>query len=277
MPDQTEKPCKLLVFSDIHIVSPGENIIGLSPSERFATGLAHALAHHPDADHLVVLGDLVHHGRSAEYRELARLLADVEIPISFLMGNHDNREVFKTLFKTEVTAGGFVQQMVDLGQVCLITLDSLDPTSEPHHAGRLCAERLTWLERALTWASGKPVLLAIHHPPFATGFPGMDRIALQNPEPLRALLRDYPGPLHILIGHVHRTISGIAYDLPFTVFKSTCHQHPMSLSETKTDSSVNEPGAYGIVLGTRDALLVHSEDFEIAAAAMPSRDPTSNA
>ena len=39
-------------------------------------------------------------------------------------------------------------------------------------------QRLGWLERELASGSGKPVILAMHHPPFVTGIGHMDRIGL---------------------------------------------------------------------------------------------------
>jgi 3',5'-cyclic AMP phosphodiesterase CpdA len=267
---------KFLVFSDLHLVEDGVEIIGLDPLARFRDGLEHALAQHPDASRLVLLGDLTHHGRTAQYQRLRDALDGLALPISFLLGNHDNRATFRRVFaEVEATSSGHIQQMVDLGPACLITLDTLDDHADPKHSGRLCADRLAWLERALTWAAGRPVVVALHHPPFATGFAGMDAIALQDPAPLYALLKGYPGAVQLLCGHIHRTISGQAEGLPFSVFKSPCDQMPMRLGDAGSAHSVAEPGAYGIVLVGAGGVIVHSEDFAIAAAASLAQDITS--
>ena len=267
---------KLLVFTDLHLVDAGEEIIGLDPAKRFAEGLAHALAQHPDAAGLVLMGDLTHHGRTAQFEQLRDLLADVPMPVTFMMGNHDNRDVFRRVFPdANVSGAGHVQSMTDLGGAVLITLDTTDPDVEPRHSGRLCTARLKWIEQALAWAAGKPVIIAMHHPPVMTGFTGMDRIALQDPEPLLDMLRGYEGSLHLLCGHVHRTISGFASGVPFTILKSPCHQQPMTLGLGGSTQSVDEPGAYGIVLAGEDGIVVHSEDFAIAAAAALQSDPAS--
>ncbi len=262
------RPKKLLIFSDIHLVNQGETIIGLDPYDRFRAGLAHAISTHPDADRIILLGDLAHEGRSAQYAQLAKLLQDIDIPISFMMGNHDNRAVFLRQFpQTDVTSDGFIQQMIDLGDTCLFTLDTLDPPTGPHHAGALCVQRLAWLDQALAWANGRQIIVALHHPPFATGFTGMDRIALQNPDALYDRLTKYAGEVHLLCGHIHRTISGRAKGLSFTIFKSTCDQMPMLLGEAGSAHSVAEPGAYGIVLADNDGIIVHTEDFTLENAA----------
>lgn len=264
---------KLLIFSDIHLLGDGGRIIGLDPAARFREGLSHALAHHADADHLVLLGDLTHHGRSVQYRELQELLSPASMPVTHLLGNHDNRANFIRHFpQAPVTSAGHVQAMLDLGDSCLITLDTTDPDVEPKHAGRLCRARLDWLDQALTWAGGKPVALAMHHPPLVTGLTGMDRIALQNPDALYDRLAAYTAPVHLLCGHIHRTISGTARGVGFTIFKSPCHQHPMSLGVEGSSQSVDEPGAYGIVLASAAGFVVYSEDFAIAAGAATRHD-----
>ncbi len=98
---------KLLVFTDLHIVDEATKIIGLDPAARFSEGLAHALAHHEDADVLVLMGDLTHHGKTSQFEGLRRVLADVPMPITYMLGNHDNREVFRRVFpEVEVTSSG---------------------------------------------------------------------------------------------------------------------------------------------------------------------------
>ncbi|MEM9582675.1 MAG: metallophosphoesterase [Pseudomonadota bacterium] len=272
----TNAPRKLLVFTDLHLVNEGEQIIGIDPFMRFAEGLHHALSQHPDAVGILIMGDLTHQGRTAQFQRLKAKLDGLPLPVTLMLGNHDNRAVFRKVFPdAPVTSAGHVQTMQELGDTVLITLDTMDATVTPAHSGILCADRLAWLERALTWADGRQALVAMHHPPVMTGFPGMDGIALQNPEPFRQMLRTYPGPVHVLCGHVHRTISGCAAGLPFTILKSTCHQQPMMLGAADTDHSVDEPGAYGIVLAGPDGIIVHSEDFATAAAATPLRDPFS--
>ena len=46
----------------------------------------------------------------------------------------------------------------------------------------------------------------------------------------------------------------------------------MTLGVAGSEQSVDEPGAYGIVLASEDGFIVHSEDFAIAQAASVMRD-----
>ena len=253
---------KILVMTDIHLTSPGQEIVGLDSFERFSLGLSHAATAHPDADRLVLLGDLAHSGARQEYERLAKALAGAPWPVSFMLGNHDDRANFLDVFPNAATdQNGFVQSVVELDEVALITLDSLDPDCGVKHAGRLCPDRLGFLKQSLA-KTQKPCLVFVHHAPFETGFSGMDRINLLNAQELRAALKG-SAALHLFAGHIHRTITASIDGLAITTFKSTCHQMPMLLGELGTAHSIDEPGAYGIILTDGASVVVHFEDFSL--------------
>ena len=258
---------KLLVMTDTHICAPGQSIIGLSPSKRLAAALDHALAAHPDAAALILMGDLTHHGADAEYSELASILGDVPIPIIPMLGNHDRRDAFQAAFPAAPKcAHGFVQKVVDYPHHRVITLDTLDgpPYPKGHHAGHLCAKRREWLTKALDGAAGRKPIVFAHHPPFETGIVGMDRIRLLDGDDLVALLAQHDA--HLFCGHIHRTISGQMNGLSWTMFKSPCHQGVLDLADPDSSLSIDEPGAYGVVLLPQGGVVAHSVDV------LPPRD-----
>lgn len=252
---------KLLVMTDLHLTPGAERIIGMDPLERFLTSLRHASRHHPDAERLVITGDLTHYGDAESYQKLGDAVADCPWPISFLLGNHDKRAAFRTAFPTcPVDQNGFVQSVIDLGTLALLTLDTLDEEGVvTTHGGYLCQYRLDWLTKELERLNGKPCLLFLHHPPFRTGFSGMDAIRLLNDD---AFLKRVSGSsvTHIFAGHIHRNITSSVADIPVTVFKSTFHQMPMLLGKDGSHHSVDEPSAYGIILVTDGSVVVHFED-----------------
>ena len=89
---------KVLVISDIHLRSKKRNIIGLDPLRQFTEALSHALKKHPDAEHMILIGDMTHSGHVSEYEMLKRATNTYKIPITFMLGNHDNRSNFKKVF-----------------------------------------------------------------------------------------------------------------------------------------------------------------------------------
>ena len=263
---------KLLIFTDIHFVPEGADIIGLDPVARFTQGLDHALAHHPDAARIIITGDLAHHGHPDEYARLRAALADCPIPVSLTIGNHDSRANFRQAFPdAPVDAYGFVQSVIDQDGHRLIILDTADEDAEILHSGLLCDDRLAWLEDTLTAAPDTPTLLFMHHPPMTTGFAAMDRIGLRNRVEVAARLRAHPQIRQIVAGHVHRTTAGSAGGIPVMIFKSPCHQMPMALEVEDEHLSIDEPGAYGLILLHGDGIIVHTEDFNIAGS-QPASD-----
>lgn len=258
---------KIIVFTDIHILPEGGTIIGLDPAARFTQGLAHALDRHPDADRIVITGDLTHKGAAAEYARLRALLAGCPVPVSLMLGNHDRRDPFVTAFpETPLTDEGFVQDVIDLGDTRLVLLDTLDESADDLHSGHLCAHRLDWTARALADAGDRRVVVLTHHPPIVTGFAGMDDIGLRNRAEFIALLAAQGNVVQVVSGHIHRTIQGSAGGIPAAIFKSTCHQMPMALGHRDTRLSTDEPGAYGLLLLTDDGIVVHTEDFTLPPA-----------
>jgi 3',5'-cyclic AMP phosphodiesterase CpdA len=258
---------KILLMTDTHLVRAGQTIIGIDPWARFEAALAHMTRRHPDAARLIVMGDLVHEGGAEVYARMAARLAELALPVSLTLGNHDSRSGFAAgapCFGTD--ADGFMQSVHDLGNDRLILLDTLDEGLHQHW-GRLCEKRLAFLEAALTGAGERRVSLFMHHPAFPIGYPGLDAMMLrQAPE----FLQFCQGRVaHIFAGHVHRTISASSHGIGLTTLKGTAHQSPLLLDSWNTSISVDEPGAYGVVLFQPEAIVCHSEDFELSVLPGP--------
>lgn len=258
---------KLLVITDLHLAAPGERIIGLDPLARFRAVLKAAATAHPDAKALILLGDLTHRGDIGAYADLYRALDNLPFPVIPMLGNHDRRETFLEVFPdTALTPEGHVQAVMDFPGHRIITLDTLagPPYRERDHAGQLCEDRLAWLKGALWGLEGRVPLVFAHHPPFPVGLQGMDAIALRDPQSLLDVLASAPGA-HLFCGHIHRTIAGSHLGIPWTIFKSPCHQCPLDLNSPSSAISIDEPGAYGLILLTPGGVVVHSQDVGLNA------------
>jgi Icc protein len=264
---------KVLVMTDIHITKEGRKIIGLDPMERLLAALDHAISNHPDAACLVITGDLTHHGIRDQYQRLKAVLDAVPIPVHLTLGNHDFRDQFLANFPDAPTdPNGFVQSVVDVGDHRLILLDTHDPTVEPFHGGHICEARLDWLKSQLEGQPKASCVLMMHHPPFVTGFPGMDAIGLSNRDALNQIIADSPAVAMSISGHVHRTIWGIAGGKPSANLKSTCHQMPLELVDEDSSLAIDEPGSYAILLLGMDGIVLTNEDVGLDSYATSDPD-----
>lgn len=257
---------KIIVLTDIHMaVSPRAG--RPNPLARLTAALAHIATHNGDADRVIVTGDLTHEGDAASYEQLREALNGFTLPVHLMIGNHDNRETFQSVFpQVPRDPNGFVQQVVDLPERRLILLDTLfaPPYDYPaSHAGVLCDRRMEWLEDRLSERADTPCLLFMHHHPHEIGFPSMDSIRLTNGETFYARITDHANVQHIICGHIHRTISGSHRGIPFSIFKSTVGQMPMDFTSLDTHVENNDPAAYGILLLSEGGVIAHTEDYEL--------------
>lgn len=262
---------KILVLTDPHLRAPGETIIGLDPRTRLETALTEALRDHPDVSATVIMGDLTHSGQATEYAVLRDVLAHLTVPVHLMLGNHDHRGRFSDAFpETPRTPTGHIQQVIDRPGHRLILLDTYDAEADPAHSGVLCSDRLAWLEDQLTTAGPRHVVVFTHHPPLHTGIVGMDLICLTNGDVL--LDRLAPVGAHLVCGHLHRTVSGQARGVSYSMFKSTCHQGVLDLHDPDCSLSVAEPGAYGLLLLSPDGIVAHSQDVGLGLMGAADQD-----
>lgn len=193
-------------LSDPHIRPKGELYQGVADSNRmFAEAIAHlhALDRRPDV--VLITGDLVDEGAPAEYAMARELLSASSIPFFVIPGNHDQREHFRAAFQDQayLPAAGPLHWCSDDHPVRLIGLDSCPPGQ---HHGQIDTQGLAWLAGVLAQDRVKPTVLLLHHPPFWSGIPYMDKYRYLDADPLEAVVRSAPNIERVLCGHVHRTM-----------------------------------------------------------------------
>ncbi len=257
---------KLIIVGDPHIYQESGAHRGVDTAVYLAQLVQHVNTHHADAAYCLFIGDLTNEGELGAYKRFKQLIEPLLVPPLLMVGNHDNRENFQTIFpQAHKDENNFVQFTVDLGSgYRLIALDSLNMPQHgtiARHAGFLCPQRLAFLEENLQTAGTRRVIIAIHHQPFPIGLPGMDRIQLANGDAFMKLNGSFPNIKMVLMGHNHRTISGVVDGLSFNCFKSLSVQTPLDFESLSPSGGVLEPPDYGVLLLREGSILVHSEDF----------------
>lgn len=219
-------------ISDMHVVAEGCLAYGrIDTNGHLQAAITHLNALDPQPDLVLATGDLVNDAEPGEYDCLMRLLGELRAPFAALPGNHDDRAQFRAAFAGApfVPAGeGPLHWAMDLGPVRLIALDDQVP-GEAH--GMIGDQTLAWLEARLQERPDHPTILALHHPPVATGIGHMDRMRCFGADGLETLLADYPAVIRILCGHLHRDITAQFAGIPVSICGSTAHSVALTLDD----------------------------------------------
>jgi 3',5'-cyclic AMP phosphodiesterase CpdA len=203
-------PTILVQLTDLHIREPGRlayRRVDTSGYFRAMVDSVLALKQRPHA--VVISGDLTDFGRTVEYASLQSQIAPLEaagLPVYLMPGNHDSRAELRRAFPAHAYLGDgpWIQFAVDVGPLRLLALDTCVPERSE---GALDASRLAWLETELAASAGRPVVIAMHHPPFQTLIGHMDKIGLlAGAAELEAIVARHKNVERVICGHLHRAI-----------------------------------------------------------------------
>jgi 3',5'-cyclic AMP phosphodiesterase CpdA len=244
------------VFSVLQITDPhigaqwgGDAIDSL----RAAIAAVAALPQRPAV--ALVTGDLANNGRDDEYERLAAVLAELELPLHVLPGNHDDRATLRRHFDVPGEGAQPIQYPVPLDALRVLMLDSTRPGEGD---GELGAERLAWIAEQLAAPSSGPTLLAMHHPPFLSGVPDMDRYALASSDraAVARLVAEHPQVVGVIAGHLHRTMSVAVGGRTALTIPSTYRQLPLDFEAHELTMGV-EPLGFALHTLVDERLVSH--------------------
>lgn len=234
-------PFVLAQLSDPHI---GAEWADADPVVGLAAAVEAVRSMRPRPDAVLVSGDLADHAADAEYEQVRDLLAPLEAPLYVLPGNHDDRRALHRHFSVPGADGRPVQYSVELGPLRLVVIDTTRPGQDP---GALDAERLGWLDAELATAPERPTLLAMHHPPLATGVPAWDAIGLPAADrrALGEVVERHPQIRLLAAGHVHRTMTAELAGRAVLTVPSTYVQARLNLGSEEIEF-VTEPAGFAV-------------------------------
>jgi Icc protein len=194
-------------ITDLHVTAVGALATGGVETAGFtAAAVAHLNELRPPPEVVLITGDLVDGGRLDQYAHLRALLAPLRAPLFLLPGNHDDRDHLRRSFEDhpELGSHGYVQYVIE-GPVRVACVDT---SRRGQAGGRLDHAQLAWLDTTLAAAPVTPTIVALHHPPFATGIVHMDAMGLDPADAaaLGAVVERHPQVERVQAGHLHRTI-----------------------------------------------------------------------
>jgi len=243
-------PYLLVQLSDPHVTHPGRLISGRVDT---AAALRHAVERvlqiSPRPVTVLITGDLVDAGHPAEYaqlREVLQPLIDAGLPLALAPGNHDARAPLQAAFAglANVHCGesgaAAIQYALDLpGPLRLVVLDSLQ---DGRPDGGFDDAKLAEADALLAARPDVPTLVALHHPPHATGLAVMDTMSLQHGlTGFEALIARHPQVQRVVCGHMHRlTLGQVAHAAALSA-PSTAHQVALDLAPDAPLAITQEP------------------------------------
>ena len=255
-------PTRIIHLTDTHIATPGDLVYGVDPL-TVLRGCIERINADPFGGKLcVVSGDLVHYGAPERYAALKDALDELRMPYRLLIGNSDDRALFRAAFPDHPhDESGFVQSTLDIGSHRLIFLDTVDAEVDP--AGRLSSERLAWLDAELGKAAATSVLLFMHHQPFEMYSAHQNEMGLLNKDAFRALIGRHGNVRHVFFGHAHRPISGSWRGISFSSLRGM--QMECALGQDAADPLVYScsRGIYSCVVVDDEQIIINNVDLMI--------------
>jgi Icc protein len=166
---------------------------------------------------IIASGDLTNRGDVDSYRQLKAIMASIDLPVIYAIGNHDTRAGFYQ---------GILERNTDLDApydhdriVAGIHVITLDTTTPGQIGGTLEPEQFTWLEAALDAHPALPKLIVAHHAPALGDTPPWDHwrtIEFGQSQQLATLLKGR-NILAILAGHIHHDRFSVWHGIPVIV------------------------------------------------------------
>lgn len=235
-------PFLVAQISDPHIGADWDGEDPL-PGLRQVVEAVAGLPNRPDA--VLLSGDLSDHGSPAGYAAVQEMLEPIGAPVHAIPGNHDDRAALRAAFGLPGRDADPVQWAADLGPLRLVGLDTTIPGSD---GGALDTERLQWLDAELARGPDQPTLLAMHHPPIATGMLPWDAIGLP-PDDRSALARVLDGHAQVrrvVAGHLHQTLTASIAGRPVLTIPSTYVQARLNFNAAEIDLAPGEPRGFAL-------------------------------
>ncbi len=230
----------LIQITDTHLFAdPAARLGGVATRASFE-GVMRAVVREPAAA-MLLTGDLAERGEPAAYAALREACDALGVPRHALAGNHDAPDVLAAAL---ASPGAF-----SLGAWRVVMLE----THWPGHEGGWLAETETaHLARELAAHRGRPILIAMHHPPLSIGSPWLDPMGLANADAFWPHVERAPDVRAVIFGHVHQNFDSHRGTARVLATPSTCVQ--FMPRATRFECDPRPPGYRRLWLGADGGL-----------------------
>ena len=210
---------KIIHITDTHLLDQESACLhGYNTRASFENVLQASCIAMPDADFILLTGDISQTGSERSYRQLPSILGNIDIPVFAVPGNHDSplylQQHFSQCPHAEIV-------LVEQFSCPLVLISSWIPGV---HHGEVPAHCLEQLENYLASCTAELVCIGMHHPPVSTGSKWLDRLGLKNGYELIEIIRNKSINTIILCGHIHQELEVKSGPVTLFATPSSCHQ-----------------------------------------------------
>lgn len=212
-----ERETTFVHLTDLHIGSPDDDHLFSDTTQTLEAVLDLMAMMDPKPDFVIASGDLTNRGDVESFGTLRRIIARLDCPVVYALGNHDTRAGFHQgmLDRTEDLEAPYFHDRV-IGDIHVVTLDTSTPGLI---GGSIEPEQFDWLEGVLETHPDLPKLIVAHHPPALGDGPDdahWRTIAFPHSQRLAQMLKGR-NVVGILSGHIHHDRVSVWHGIPVVV------------------------------------------------------------
>lgn len=226
---------KFILITDTHLLNQSAEVFhSINTRKSFERVLFQSLAEYPDADFLLLTGDISQTGDAESYQLFKSVIEKINIPVYCVPGNHDTPQHLQTLISS---CPGDSINTIQFGDYALVLISSW---VEDMHHGAISQNSLLQLEDYLTNCGAQFIIFAVHHPPIPVGSEWLDMLGLQNRGEFLQIINNYSGKSVMLFGHIHQELDIQQQRVRLLATPSTCYQFEKN-TETMTIVRTQSP------------------------------------
>ncbi len=248
---------KFIQISDSHVFDDADKqLIGVNTDASLRAIVALA-AKENNVTGILATGDLSQDGSLESYQRFAETLSDLNLPIYWLPGNHDNAKYFHKPAENFPLSS---RSIIETGNWRILLLDSVIPGEE---SGHLATTELDYIEKNVH-EDGKHHLLVLHHQPLPCGSAWLDTMKLDNSDDFLRVIANNPSIRAVLHGHIHQAGQKEVFGIQFISTPSTCFQFTPGTTDFTLDTRL--PGYRCLTLlddGGIETEVVRLTDFDL--------------
>ncbi len=236
---ETAASSRVVQLSDTHLMRElGGQLVGID-TDRSLAAVCRLVAAQGPIDALLLTGDLAGDEAGEAYGRLDEALAPLGVPSFWLPGNHD------AVWSDDHPLKSHFKRTIQLPHWDILMLNTQHPGVV---AGRLAGPEIKALEHAVdnAQATGRPLLVATHHPLMPVGSAWLDKVGAENARVALERLAPLSEMAVVISGHVHQDSAQTYQGVQCLTVPSTCIQFAPKSADFQVDAQA--PGCRMLTL-----------------------------